>query len=63
MRASSRTDVGLKLDIQAHLLPATQAKTALVQAIYKQPSLHTRALLDVFKGPTFTADAVSLRFA
>ena len=49
---------GLKLDLQAHLFPATQAKTALVQAIYKQPSLHTRALLDVFKGPTFTADAV-----
>ncbi|GAA5985499.1 hypothetical protein JCM5350_004018 [Sporobolomyces pararoseus] len=32
--------------------------TAYVTAIYKQPSLHTRALLDVFKGPTFTADAV-----
>lgn len=49
---------GLKLDLQAHLFPATQAKTALVNAVYKQPSLHTRALLDVFKGPTFTADAV-----
>ncbi|ORY68055.1 putative voltage-dependent ion-selective channel [Leucosporidium creatinivorum] len=49
---------GLKLDVQAHLLPATQAKSAFVTAIYKQPSLHTRALLDVFKGPTFTADAV-----
>jgi hypothetical protein len=52
--------VGLKLDIQGHLLPATQGKSAYVTAIYKQPSLHTRALLDVFKGPTFTADAVSL---
>lgn len=51
---------GLKLDVQAHLLPATQAKSAFVTAIYKQPSLHTRALLDVFKGPTFTADAVRL---
>jgi voltage-dependent anion channel protein 2 len=49
---------GLKLDLQAHLYPATQAKTATLHAIYKQPSLHTRALLDVFKGPTFTADAV-----
>ncbi|BGP43467.1 Mitochondrial porin [Rhodotorula kratochvilovae] len=49
---------GLKLDVQGHLLPATQGKSAYVTAIYKQPSLHTRALLDVFKGPTFTADAV-----
>ncbi|BGP27638.1 voltage-dependent ion-selective channel [Rhodotorula toruloides] len=49
---------GLKLDVQGHLLPATQSKAAFVTAIYKQPSLHTRALLDVFKGPTFTADAV-----
>ncbi|GAA5881697.1 hypothetical protein JCM8547_007989, partial [Rhodosporidiobolus lusitaniae] len=49
---------GLKFDIQGHLLPATQGKSAYVTAIYKQPSLHTRALLDVFKGPTFTADAV-----
>merc|ERR1712093_459261 len=45
---------GLKLDVQGHLLPATQGKSAYVTAIYKQPSLHTRALLDVFKGPTFT---------
>ena len=49
---------GLKLDIQGHLLPATQGKSAYVTAIYRQPSVHTRALLDVFKGPTFTADAV-----
>ncbi|GAA5998905.1 porin [Rhodotorula paludigena] len=49
---------GLKLDVQGHLLPATQGKSAYVTAIYKQPSIHTRALLDVFKGPTFTADAV-----
>ncbi|KAM0756433.1 voltage-dependent ion-selective channel [Meredithblackwellia eburnea MCA 4105] len=49
---------GLKLDIATSLLPATQGKTALVTAIYKQPSLHTRAVLDVLKGPTFTADAV-----
>jgi len=49
---------GLKLDLQAQLLPATRAKSAFVTAIFKQPSLHTRAHLDVFKGPTFTADAV-----
>ncbi|KAI5474387.1 beta-ala-his dipeptidase [Pseudohyphozyma bogoriensis] len=49
---------GLKFDVQGSLFPATQAKAVTVNAIYKQPSLHTRALLDVFKGPTFTADAV-----
>ncbi|KAM0790318.1 hypothetical protein ACM66B_003204 [Microbotryomycetes sp. NB124-2] len=49
---------GLKLDLQGSLFPATKDRAAQVTAIYKQPSLHTRALLDVFKGPTFTADAV-----
>ncbi|SCV68135.1 BQ2448_256 [Microbotryum intermedium] len=48
---------GLKLDIQGHLLPATQAKSAFATVTYKQPSLQTRAHLDAFKGPIFTADA------
>lgn len=52
------TPAGLKVEALASLLPATSAKTLLLTAHYKQPSLHTRAVLDVFKGPTFTADAV-----
>lgn len=42
---------GLKLDISSLLLPEKGVKSAsaLVNAIYKQPGLHTRAFLDVFK--------------
>ena len=34
---------------------------ALVGAQFKQPGFHVRALSNVFKGPTFTADAVAMR--
>jgi voltage-dependent anion channel protein 2 len=49
---------GLKLDLATALNPAKSQKSAIVTAIYKQPSLHTRATVDLFKGPTFSADAV-----
>ncbi|KDQ62625.1 hypothetical protein JAAARDRAFT_30539 [Jaapia argillacea MUCL 33604] len=49
---------GLKLDLSTGLHADKGQKTALVNAIYKQPGLHTRAFLDLFKGPTFTADTV-----
>lgn len=49
---------GLKLDLGATLNPAKNQKSAILTAIYKQPSLHTRAVVDVLKGPTFTADTV-----
>ncbi|KAI0763587.1 voltage-dependent ion-selective channel [Trametes elegans] len=49
---------GVKLDLQTALTPDTGAKSALFTTTYKQPGLHTRAFLDVFKGPTFTADTV-----
>lgn len=49
---------GLKFDLATSLLPDKGTKTALLTAIYKQPGLHTRAFLDIFKGPTFTADTV-----
>ncbi|KAI8994223.1 voltage-dependent ion-selective channel [Trametes punicea] len=49
---------GLKLDLQTALTPDTGAKSALFTTTYKQPGLHTRAFLDIFKGPTFTADTV-----
>ncbi|CAA7265468.1 unnamed protein product [Cyclocybe aegerita] len=49
---------GLKLDLATSLSPEKGAKTAVVNTVYKQSGLHTRAALDVFKGPTFTADAV-----
>jgi len=49
---------GLKLDLSTSLLPEKAQKNALLHAIYKQSGLHTRAVLDVFKGPTVTADAV-----
>ncbi|KAF5315417.1 hypothetical protein D9619_007347 [Psilocybe cf. subviscida] len=49
---------GLKLDLATSLSPNKGAKTAVLNSAYKQSGLHTRASLDVFKGPTFTADAV-----
>nr|ODN93240.1 voltage-dependent anion channel protein 2 [Cryptococcus depauperatus CBS 7841]ODO02606.1 voltage-dependent anion channel protein 2 [Cryptococcus depauperatus CBS 7855] len=49
---------GLKFDLAATLNPAKATKSAILTAIYKQPSLHTRATVDLFKGPTFTADTV-----
>lgn len=46
---------GLKLDVSSVLLPEAGAKSAsaLVSAIYKQPGLHTRAFLDLFKVCSF----------
>ncbi|EEB87309.1 hypothetical protein MPER_15399, partial [Moniliophthora perniciosa FA553] len=38
--------------------PEKGTKSATVGGIYKQSGVHTRAVLDVFKGPTFTADTV-----
>lgn len=49
---------GLKFDLATALNPAKSGKSAILTAIYKQPSLHTRATVDLFKGPTFTADTV-----
>jgi len=49
---------GLKLDLSTALLPEKGSKSALLNAIYKQSGVHTRATLDLFKGPTFTADTV-----
>jgi len=49
---------GLKLDLNTSLLPENGNKSALVNAAYKQPGLHSRAVIDLFKGPTFTADTV-----
>lgn len=40
---------GLKFDLATSLLPDKGSKSALLTAIYKQPGLHTRAFLDIFK--------------
>jgi len=49
---------GLKLDLNTSLTPENGNKSALVNAAFKQPGLHARAVIDLFKGPTFTADTV-----
>ncbi|EMD40096.1 hypothetical protein CERSUDRAFT_71889 [Gelatoporia subvermispora B] len=49
---------GLKIDLNTTLTPDSGSKSALLTTTYKQPGLHTRAFLDLFKGPTFTADTV-----
>ncbi|KAF8321968.1 voltage-dependent ion-selective channel [Cantharellus anzutake] len=49
---------GLKIDVTSSLAPEKGDRTALITTIYKQPGVHSRAFLDVFKGPTVTADTV-----
>jgi len=49
---------GLKFDLNTALTPDSGSKSALFTTTYKQPGLHSRAFLDLFKGPTFTADTV-----
>jgi len=52
---------GLKFELHSSLVPDKEnvtSKSAILTAIYKQPGLHTKATLDLFKGPTITADAV-----
>ncbi|KAI0036536.1 eukaryotic porin/Tom40 [Vararia minispora EC-137] len=49
---------GLKIDVNASVTPDKGTKGTLLNLIYKQPGVHTRAVLDVFKGPTITADTV-----
>lgn len=40
---------GLKLDVTSALVPDKNTKSAIVNATYKQPGLHSRASLDLFK--------------
>ncbi|KAJ7812912.1 voltage-dependent ion-selective channel [Mycena leptocephala] len=50
---------GLKLGLTTSLAPSKgMNKTAVLDAVYKQSGFHSRAFLDVLKGPTFTADTV-----
>ncbi|CAH7673710.1 voltage-dependent anion-selective channel protein 3 [Phakopsora pachyrhizi] len=49
---------GLKLDFATNVNPVTSDKGAALTATYKQPGLHTRTLVDLFRGPAFTLDAV-----
>jgi voltage-dependent anion channel protein 2 len=49
---------GVKLELGTTFLPSLASKNAKVGIHYRQQALHARAFLDLFKGPTFTADAV-----
>ncbi|KAJ7367204.1 voltage-dependent ion-selective channel [Mycena olivaceomarginata] len=49
---------GLKLDLTTSIAPNKGSKSAVLAAVYKQSGFHSRANLDVLKGPTFTADTV-----
>jgi voltage-dependent anion channel protein 2 len=40
---------GLKLDLTTALVPEKSQKSAILAATYKQPGLHGRAFLDLFK--------------
>ncbi|MCO5576075.1 hypothetical protein L7F22_029882 [Adiantum nelumboides] len=40
---------GLKLELVTTLVPDKQSKNALIASTYKQPGVHTRQHLDLFK--------------
>ncbi|GJE99839.1 porin [Phanerochaete sordida] len=58
VEAENHLAQGLKFDLNTSLAANGTGKSALITTTYKQPGLHTRAFLDLFKGPTFTADTV-----
>ena len=49
VEAENHLAQGLKFDLSTSLTPEGTGKSALVSTIYKQPGLHTRAFLDLFK--------------
>jgi hypothetical protein len=49
---------GLKLEGLFNFLPATAAKGAKFNLLFKQPGFHGRAFFDLLKGPTANVDAV-----
>ncbi|ODA83707.1 hypothetical protein RJ55_02222 [Drechmeria coniospora] len=49
---------GLKLEGLFNFLPATAAKGAKFNMMFKQPGFHGRAFFDLLKGPTAHVDAV-----
>jgi len=49
---------GVKLELGTTFLPSIASKNAKIGLHYRQQAFHTRAFLDLFKGPTFNADAV-----
>ncbi|POR32623.1 Mitochondrial outer membrane protein porin, partial [Tolypocladium paradoxum] len=49
---------GLKLEGLFNFLPATAAKGAKFNLMFKQPGFHGRAFFDLLKGPTANVDAV-----
>ena len=49
VEAENHLAQGLKFDLTTSLTPEGSGKSALVSALYKQPGLHTRAFLDLFK--------------
>lgn len=49
---------GLKLEGLFNFLPATAAKGAKFNLMFKQPNFHGRAFFDLLRGPTANVDAV-----
>lgn len=49
---------GFKVELNTSLQPEKNIKSTMVQTTYKQSGFNFHSALDVFKGPTFTADAV-----
>ena len=45
---------GLKFELNSSLLPDKGTRNADLRTIYKQPGLHTRAFLDVFRVRLFS---------
>ena len=48
---------GVKAEVLATYLPSTQGYGAKANLHFKQPNIHSRAFIDLLKGPTATIDA------
>ena len=55
VEAENHLAQGLKFDLNTSLAANGSGKTALITTTYKQPGLHTRAFLDLFKVPKLAA--------
>ena len=53
VEAENHLAQGLKFDLNTSLAANGTGKSALITTTYKQPGLHTRAFLDLFKVPKF----------
>lgn len=58
VEAENHLAQGLKFDLNTSLVPDGAGKSAVFTTTYKQPGLHTRAFLDLFKVRAYSVNIV-----